>query len=87
MTCRKILTPAAPFGPEVHYWYNRIHALKQMRKMLLNPKRKYNRSKNLRLASHTMENPKSYDLEKLQMQLDSADSSRLKQEIEQNPQE
>ena len=60
--CRKILTPAAPCGPEVQYWYNRIHALKLMKRMLLKPQGKYNSSNNFRFASHLMENPKSYNL-------------------------
>ena len=60
--CRKFMTPAAPFGPEVKYWYNRIHALKSMKRMLLNPDAKYNRSHNFCFAGHLMENPKSYSL-------------------------
>ena len=55
--CRKIMTPAAPFGPEVKYWYNRIHALKSMKRMLLNPDAKFNRSHNYLFASHLMERP------------------------------
>ena len=35
--CRKIMTPAAPFNPEVKYWYDGIHSLKLLRNMLIQP--------------------------------------------------
>ena len=60
--CRKIMTPAAPFGPEVQHWYNRIHALKLMKSMILKPHRKHNSSNNFRFASHMMDHPRGYDL-------------------------
>ena len=60
--CRKILTPAAPFRPEVQYWYNRIHALKLMRRMILTPKGRHNTSNNFYFASYMIDNPKSYNL-------------------------
>lgn len=56
------MTPAAPFGPEVQYWYNRIHALKLMKRMILKPSGRHNRSNNYRFASHMMDSPKTYNL-------------------------
>ena len=59
---RKNLTPAAPFGPEVQYWYNRIHALKLMSRMILKSMGRHKTSKNYCCVSHMMDNPKSYNL-------------------------
>ena len=59
------MTPEAAFGPEVQYWYNRIHALKLMKRMLLNPKAKHNCSNNFCFAAHPMDGPKSYSINQI----------------------
>ena len=35
--CRKILTPASPFGLDIQHWYGIIHAYSALMKIVKNP--------------------------------------------------
>lgn len=63
--CRKIMTPEAPFSLEVQHWYDAIHALKQLRNMLIQPNRNYNSANNYCFARRFMNSPKLLTLDQI----------------------
>ena len=76
--CRKILTPASPFGLDVKHWYDMIHAYSALMKIVKSPNKNWNVGLAYRFAKRKgVVSPKSLSLSEIK---DGLRFCRIKQE-------